>query len=428
MAFKEGVILGPISFNATGTANTTIGAISNTGTISIGNSLSGAIVVDCGGAGLSLGATAISHTTTLGSLTGASQTFIQAGAGLARLQLTTNDGGIIINSGTGGIAISNDATNNQIFIGTGAGVKDLVIGSSTSTSLTTLQCGSSHMAIQTNNGSMALTSGTGDLAISDDAFNTLVRLGTGAGVKNTMVGSTNTTSVTTIQSGSSGISIATSSNGTIGITSGTGTISIGTDAAAKTISIGNSTGATAVQISAGTGASSFQPTGAGSLALGSTNTGTTTLGNLTGTTTINFGGGSALSTYNDWNTFTPTAIGRTSAGSTTYVTQAGFYMRIGNVVITQFTIIYSAATGTGDILIGGLPFTINGTANYQPTGSCIIGGAGVTWPAGLTSLVIQGLGASTTAVITASGTAAAQANIQIANTTTTIIGTLMYRI
>lgn len=55
------------------------------------------------------------------------------------------------------------------------------------------------------------------------------------------------------------------------------------------------------------------------------------------------------------NTFTPTMFGATTPGSTTYTNQDGRYQRIGNWVHFQLYVRWTAATGTGDLQIGGLP-------------------------------------------------------------------------
>lgn len=55
-------------------------------------------------------------------------------------------------------------------------------------------------------------------------------------------------------------------------------------------------------------------------------------------------------------TFTPTYYGNTTAGTTTYVTQSGTWVRNGSVIDFQFDVEWSAATGTGDAKIGGIPF------------------------------------------------------------------------
>jgi hypothetical protein len=66
-------------------------------------------------------------------------------------------------------------------------------------------------------------------------------------------------------------------------------------------------------------------------------------------------------------TWTPTAVGGTTAGTTTYVAQSGRYTKIGRQVTLQFNIEYSATTGTGSLLIGGLPFA----SGILTTGSII---------------------------------------------------------
>jgi hypothetical protein len=80
-------------------------------------------------------------------------------------------------------------------------------------------------------------------------------------------------------------------------------------------------------------------------------------------TSITFGAGTALSTYAE-GTFTPTMTGNSSAGTTTYSSQTGFYTRIGNIVYYLGITTGSAATGTGAIKYAGFPFTIkNQVAN-----------------------------------------------------------------
>lgn len=56
-------------------------------------------------------------------------------------------------------------------------------------------------------------------------------------------------------------------------------------------------------------------------------------------------------------TFTPTVAGSTTAGTATYSTQSGQYTRIGDLVHFSLSLEYNSATGTGPLLIKGLPFT-----------------------------------------------------------------------
>jgi hypothetical protein len=62
-------------------------------------------------------------------------------------------------------------------------------------------------------------------------------------------------------------------------------------------------------------------------------------------------------------TFTPVVAGSSTAGAGTYSTQAGTYTRIGNRVFFDIALTWSAHTGTGNLLVTGLPFT---SANSEP--------------------------------------------------------------
>jgi hypothetical protein len=71
----------------------------------------------------------------------------------------------------------------------------------------------------------------------------------------------------------------------------------------------------------------------------------------------------------DWyeeGTFTPTIVGLTTAGTGTYSLQYGKYQRVGNTVRVHISLIWTAHTGTGNLAIGGLPFTVASAASVQP--------------------------------------------------------------
>jgi len=55
-------------------------------------------------------------------------------------------------------------------------------------------------------------------------------------------------------------------------------------------------------------------------------------------------------------TFTPTIVGGTTAGTGTYTVQSGIYQKIGNRVHFSISMAWTAHTGTGNMLIGGLPY------------------------------------------------------------------------
>jgi len=88
--------------------------------------------------------------------------------------------------------------------------------------------------------------------------NQTVNLYTGAAVKTVTLGSTNTTSATTVQSGSTGLTITSATaNGPISIVSGTGTIGIATSATNSAVNVGTGAGAKVVTVGSTNGASSL---------------------------------------------------------------------------------------------------------------------------------------------------------------------------
>jgi hypothetical protein len=63
-------------------------------------------------------------------------------------------------------------------------------------------------------------------------------------------------------------------------------------------------------------------------------------------------------------TWTPVAQGSTAAGAGTYVDQSGSYTKIGDIVIARCYLRWSAHTGTGNLQIAGLPYTVRNIASY----------------------------------------------------------------
>ncbi len=57
------------------------------------------------------------------------------------------------------------------------------------------------------------------------------------------------------------------------------------------------------------------------------------------------------------STFTPTIAGSGTAGTTTYGTRSGSYERIDNVVYFRLRVTWTAQTGAGNLVVGGLPYT-----------------------------------------------------------------------
>lgn len=144
---------------------------------------------------------------------------------------------------------------------------------------------------------------------------------------------------------------------------------------------------------------------------------------------ISFDHGTNTMTAYAVGTFTPTMVGQTTAGTTTYTTQAGFYTRIGNLVQVQFTVAGSAATGTGLALFSGLPFTIKNQANGSPVGSILVNtAAGWTFPVGATYLTVIGAINTINANIYGSGSAVAGNFMNIANAAFNFQVNMMYQI
>ena len=130
-------------------------------------------------------------------------------------QLATVPGGaVLMNTGTQSLSISSDASATTVAIATGAAVKGLTLGSTNSTSASTLQSGSGALAITSTNGTMTINSGTGALSISSDASATTVNLATGAAAKVVTLGSTTTTSSLALKYGTADFTLA-SATGTV---------------------------------------------------------------------------------------------------------------------------------------------------------------------------------------------------------------------
>jgi hypothetical protein len=70
-----------------------------------------------------------------------------------------------------------------------------------------------------------------------------------------------------------------------------------------------------------------------------------------------------VNTLDDYEegTFSPLIEGTATAGAATYTTQDGFYTKIGNLVTVNIKMVWTAHTGTGSLIIRGLPFTVRKT-------------------------------------------------------------------
>ena len=68
-------------------------------------------------------------------------------------------------------------------------------------------------------------------------------------------------------------------------------------------------------------------------------------------------------------TWTPTVNGTTSAGTANYLVQNAFYTKVGRQVTANFFVRWDTGTGTGNIQVGGLPYTSKNTSGFYYSGS-----------------------------------------------------------
>lgn len=126
------------------------------------------------------------------------------------------------------------------------------------------------------------------------------------------------------------------------------------------------------------------------------------------------------------STFTPTMVGGTTAGSTTYSQQTGAYCIIGPMCFAMFAVVGSAATGTGTAIFGGFPAGF--LSGYVPWGTIIsASAAGWTWPASTTTMGFGGIGGTTTGEIYCSGSGTTGNYMQMHNAAFNFQGMIIYR-
>lgn len=127
-------------------------------------------------------------------------------------------------------------------------------------------------------------------------------------------------------------------------------------------------------------------------------------------------------------TFTPTVFGSTNGGTTTYSSQTGHYIRIGNQVTVWASIGVTGCTDTGNLTFGGLPYNLIPNSSYRPVGPLVLGG-GIQWngPAGWTQLSVQGIGTVNGSVYAlASGNAANETAFSVANVSFNVFYSITY--
>ena len=120
---------------------------------------------------------------------------------------------------------------------------------------------------------------------------------------------------------------------------------------------------------------------------------------LSGGVVFGDAGGSGTSSSNSLDsyeegTFTPTAVGSAGGGSTSYGNQYGYYTKVGRLVSVTMFVSWTAMTDSGNMEIGGLPFTVANNTQHYPVATVM--SSLLNWGGGS---VLTGLGKINTTTI-----------------------------
>ena len=276
---------GGLALNVSNNQSTNINTGSSTGSVNIGGT---------GTQSISIGDGAGSKTVSLGSSTTTSTTTLLSGSGGLNFNVGNNQAtNINTGSSTGTVTLGGTGTQT-IAVGNGAGVKTVNLGSSNTTSTTNLLSGSGGLNQNVdNNQATNINTGTstGTLTLGGTGTQTIA-VGDGAGVKTVSLGSSNTTSTTTLLSGSGGLNFNVGNNQATNINTGssTGTVTLG-GTGTQTIAVGNGAGVKTVNLgSSNTTSTTTLLSGSGGLKLNVDNNQVTNIGTGTSTGAITFGG------------------------------------------------------------------------------------------------------------------------------------------
>lgn len=343
--------------NTNGTGNTTgdhmarNANITDTTSVNVGTSSLAALTAT-GRSNVAVGVSALTTCTTC-------QQNVAIGSGAMQLTTTgasnTAVGLQALTAAT--VASGNVAVGFQSAVGATTGSQNTVVGSyALGVSGSAITGGNNtaigYTAMGTATGAAADNTGTGFQAL----------LGLTTGTKNTALGSVAGSLMTT---GTGNIAIG--YNAQVATTTGSNQLNIGNTitsagigSATPQVAIGNNvTGfTTGVVLDLGSNTSSIR------LPLGTTAQrptgvqGMVRYNTTTGTGVIEYHDGSAWSSVNanTTGTFTPTLLGSSTAGVTTYTTQLGRYTKNGDVVNIDIFLVWTGLTGTGNLALCGLPF------------------------------------------------------------------------
>jgi len=114
--------------------------------------------------------------------------------------------------------------------------------------------------------------------------------------------------------------------------------------------------------------------------------------------------------YESINTWTPVIEGSTVAGTATYAVQHGRYMRIGRMVWFTCNLEWTVHTGTGNMLVTGLPYIFAAASSFYPNPTIM---EDIALPASTLWVSFDGINNTTTGELVASKTSAALALVQM---------------
>lgn len=144
------------------------------------------------------------------------------------------------------------------------------------------------------------------------------------------------------------------------------------------------------------------------------NTGADPAFTTTGTpyvSSISFDSGTnSLQRFTNTTNFTPTIFGGTVAGVGTYSEQSGRYSIIGNMLFYNINLLWTAHTGTGDMMVGGFPNAFAAGQSFYPA---VCMAQNIVFPASTNWITVDGVNNTTTAEVVASVDSAVFANVQM---------------
>ncbi len=374
----EGVAATTIDIgDAAQTAAITIGASTATMTdLSLGTGV-GAHTIHIGDGGVA------AQVITIGSNSVASSVSILAGTGDFSVDGVAAATYTIGNAAqTGTMKFGESSSTGQVNIGTGTGVhtlnlatggsgaKTINVGDGASTGTTTILSGSGGLNINVdNNQATNIGSGstTGTITIGGAGAQTIA-IGTGAAIKGVTVGSTDTSSGTTIQSGTADLSLTSTDDLTM---TASGAVNICANAVEQTVTIGNTTSASSLALKVGTGNFTLEGVAGSTFTLGlAAQTGTMKFGESSAAGSVDIGTGTGVRTV--------TVGGTTGAAATTIQSGTGDLaltstdditmtasgdLNIGANAVEQLIEIGNATSGSSlDLKAGTGNFTVDGVA------------------------------------------------------------------